>query len=454
MCKHRGGSCADYSPNSLPSGVIGWLRYRKHPFPRGLRQAMTGTRQIRAKMSSREWLIVALLVVSAVINYVDRSNLSMAMPQIEQRFALSPLHIASLLGAFFWTYALLQLFGIVGWLSDRFQPGWVLFYGYLLWTLVTGLTGLATSFTAIFLLRLLLGLGESVAYPCYSRIFAGMPQQYRGRANAGTKMGPAAGVFVAGLILSHLGWRMLFIIFGAGGMLWLLPWARVMPQVEQHNGQALAQDFLEARHSMVKILRHRSAWGTFIGHFCGNYFYYFLLAWLPRYLVQEEHLSVELMSNVTSGLFFLIGCSTLLSGWISDRLVARGVSATIARRGVAAGGLAVASCLVFSSLLSGSQVASLALLAFCSIGYGAFSSNHWAITQTLAGPAMAGRWSSLQNGIANFSGIFAPWVAGLVLSRQGSSRLAFSIAGAIALMGALAWGLLVWRVEPINWEQS
>lgn len=418
---------------------------------------MSEARQTRTRMSSREWLIVILLVASAVINYVDRTNLSMAMPQIESHFALSPLQIASLLGAFFWTYALLQLFGLVGWLTDRFQPGWVLFYGYLLWTLVTGLTGLATSFTAIFLLRLLLGLGESVAYPCYSRIFAEMPQQYRGRANAaidaGTKMGPAAGVFVAGLILVHMGWRMLFVLFGIGGLLWLLPWGKVMPRVEQNEGKPLAQDFLEARHSMVKILSRKAAWGTFIGHFCGNYFYYFLLAWLPRYLVQEEHLSVEAMSNVTSGLFFLIGCSTLIAGWGSDRLVARGVSPSIARRGMAAGGLGVASCLVFSALLSGHQVASLTLLAICCIGYGAFSSNHWAITQTLAGPAMAGRWSSLQNGVANFSGIMAPWVAGLVLAHEGSSRLAFSIAGAMSLTGALAWGVLVWRVEPVDWEK-
>lgn len=419
---------------------------------------MSDARQIRTKMSSREWLIVILLVASAVINYVDRTNLSMAMPQIESHFALSPLQIASLLGAFFWTYALLQLFGLVGWLTDRFQPGWVLFYGYLLWTLVTGLTGLVTSFTAIFLLRLLLGLGESVAYPCYSRIFAEMPQQYRGRANAaidaGTKMGPAAGVFVAGLILVHMGWRILFVIFGIGGLMWLLPWGKVMPQVEQHESTPPALDFLEARHSMVKILRHKAAWGTFIGHFCGNYFYYFLLAWLPRFLVQEEHLSIETMSNVTSGLFFLIGCSTLIAGWVSDRLVGRGVSPSIARRGMAAGGLGVASCLVFSSLLSGHQVASLTLLAICCVGYGAFSSNHWAITQTLAGPAMAGRWSSLQNGLANFSGIMAPWVAGLVLAHEGNSRLAFSIAGLMSLTGALAWGVLVWRVEPVNWEEA
>ncbi len=412
---------------------------------------------VRVKLTRRELVIVILLVISVVINYVDRTNLSMAMPMIEGRFKLSPLEIASLLGAFFWTYALLQVLGLVGWISDRFQPGWVLFFGYLLWTIVTGLTGLATSFTVLFVLRLLLGLGESVAYPCYSRIFAGMPQQHRGRANAaidaGTKMGPAAGVFVAGLILVHLGWRWLFVLFGAGGLLWLVPWGKVMPRVEPEPTRVEASGFLESRHSIVGILKQKAAWGTFIGHFCGNYFYYFQLAWLPRYLVQEEHLSVGMMSRVTSGIFMLIGWSTLAAGWLSDWLIARGGSPNV-RRTVAAGGLGVASLLILNSVVLGHPVASLALLAVSSIGYGAFSSNHWAISQTLAGPAMAGRWSSLQNGVANFSGIAAPWVAGLVLARQGNSRLAFTVAGGMALIGALAWGVLVDRVEPVDWERA
>jgi MFS transporter, ACS family, D-galactonate transporter len=418
---------------------------------------MTEAHPVRVRMSRRELTIVLLLVASVVINYVDRINLSMAMPLIERQFTLSPLQIGSLLAAFFWTYALLQVLGLVGWLSDRFQPGWVLFYGFLMWTVVTGLTGLTTSFAALFLLRLMLGAGESVAYPCYSRIFAGMPQQHRGRANAlidaGTKLGPAAGAFFGGLVLVHLGWRMLFVAFGAGGLLWLAPWWKAMPRVEENSSQASASGFLESRHSIVRILKLKCAWGTFIGHFSGNYFYYFLLAWLPHFLVEEEHLSVRSMSRLTSALFFLIGCSTLIAGWISDRLIARGMSPSVVRRAVAAGGLAVAACLLGTPLVDHSQAASLALLAISCIGYGAFSSNHWAITQTLAGPAMAGRWSSLQNGVANFSGIAAPWVAGLVLEAEGNSRLAFTIAGTVALVGALAWGVLVDRVEQVNWEE-
>jgi len=157
------------------------------------------------------------------------------------------------------------------------------------------------------------------------------------------------------------------------------------------------------------------------------------------------------MSRLTSALFLVIGFSTLAAGWVSDRLIASGVSPTIVRRTVAAGGLTIAASLMATPLVAGNQNPSLALLFFSCIGYGAFSSQHWAISQTLSGPAMAGRWSSLQNGVANFSGIAAPWIAGIVLAKQGNSRLAFAIAGLVALAGAFAWWFLVRKVEPVQW---
>jgi predicted MFS family arabinose efflux permease len=280
-----------------------------------------------------------------------------------------------------------------------------------------------------------------------------MPQQHRGRANSlidtGTKLGPAAGAFLGGLVLVHFGWRVLFFMFGVAGLLWLAPWAKAMPRVEQNRHVTIS-----AAGSFAEILKLKCAWGTFIGHFSGNYFYYFLLVWLPYYLVQEEHLSISWMSRLTSALFLVIGCSTLLAGWVSDKLIASGISPSIVRRTVAAGGLTVAASLMATPLVAGNQRASLALLVFSCIGYGAFSSNHWAISQTLSGPTMAGRWSSLQNGIANFSGIAAPWVAGLVLTKQGNSRLAFTIAGLVALAGAFAWWFLVRRVEPVVWHSE
>lgn len=406
------------------------------------------------RMSFREWLVVALLVVSVIINYMDRSDLSIAAPVMQRQFALSPVQLGSLLAAFFWTYALLQITGIVGWLTDRFPAGWVILWGYILWSVATMATGLTAGFATLFAWRLLLGAGESVAYPCYSRIFATMPQQYRGRANAfidaGTKLGPALGAFVGGILLIHVGWRMLFVLLGVGGLLWVLPWWKTMPRMPAIR----RQDRTRPAASFAKIFRLSSAWGTFLGHFCGNYFFYFLLAWLPEFAVREEHLSLRAMSRLTALVFLLIALSTLLAGWISDRLIAQGFSTSRVRRTVVVGGLVVASSLMAFALVHHNPRAGLALLLLSSIGYGAFASNHWAITQTLAGPEAAGRWSSFQNGFANLSGIVAPWVAGWITQVNGSARLAFVVAGAVALAGALCWWLLVPRVEPVRWDEA
>lgn len=406
------------------------------------------------RMTRRQWTVVLLLAASVVINYVDRSNLSIAATVVQGELHLSSLQIGSLLSAFFWTYALLQLCGLVGWISDRLPVGWVMAGGYTVWCAATALTGFASSFETIFLARLLLGAGESVAYPCYSRIFAELPDSQRGKANAfidaGTKLGPAAGALVGGILLVHFGWRMLFIALGAGGLLWLLPWLRYMPRTEIRDRPSAPQ----GTASFGKMLRLRRAWGTFLGHFCGNYFFYFLLTWLPVYLVREQHMSISSMSRLTSAVFFLIAASTTTAGWLSDHLMARGFSATRVRLSVVVGGLGVASSLVGLAFVHHNPPLSLAILAVASAGYGAFSSNHWAITQTLAGPGFAGRWSSLQNGVANLSGIVAPWSAGLIVQRNGSSRFAFVITGLVALAGALIWGLLVRRVEPVEWEAA
>jgi len=93
-------------------------------------------------------------------------------------------------------------------------------------------------------------------------------------------------------------------------------------------------------------------------------------------------------------------------------------------------------------------------MCFACLGYGAYTSNHWAIAQTLAGTSMAGRWSSVQNGIANLSGVIAPWATGFIVQWTGSARMSFVLTGAIALAGALSWALLVRRVEPVDWRVS
>src|SRR2546423_7231378 len=144
---------------------------------------------------------LALLAISLLVNYVDRGNLSIAAPLLKSELHLSASQLGILLSGFFWTYTAMQF--VSGWLVDRFEVNLVIAAGYLLWSLATALTGMMTGFTMLLMMRLLLGVGESVAFPCCSKILAlHLPEQYRGFANglmiAGMKCGPAAGGLGAG----------------------------------------------------------------------------------------------------------------------------------------------------------------------------------------------------------------------------------------------------------------
>ena len=154
--------------------------------------------------------------------------------------------------------------------------------------LATVLTGVLSGFTALFAVRLLVGAGESVAYPCYSRIFAtDIPSEHRGIANAlidaGSKLGPGIGTLLGGLLLATVGWRMFFVVLGVVSLLWLVPWST---QLTRRGTTAPPPTAVGP--STLEILSKRSAWGAFFGHFCGNYFWFFLLTWLPTYLVNER----------------------------------------------------------------------------------------------------------------------------------------------------------------------
>src|SRR5215470_18188601 len=123
-----------------------------------------------------------LLALSVFINYIDRGNLSIAAPLLKNELNISASQLGILLSAFFWTYTAMLF--VCGWFVDRFDPGRVLALGYLVWSLSTAATGMVHGFAMLLLMRLILGMGESVAFPCYSKILAGhLPEHYRGFAN-------------------------------------------------------------------------------------------------------------------------------------------------------------------------------------------------------------------------------------------------------------------------------
>jgi MFS transporter, ACS family, D-galactonate transporter len=395
--------------------------------------------------------VLALLGVSVFINYIDRGNLSIAAPMLKDELGISGSQLGILLSAFFWTYACLQ--PVSGWLVDRVNVNWVIAGGFFLWSTATAATGMAHAFSTLLAVRLMLGIGESVAYPSYSKIIAlHFPEEHRGLANsvisAGLTLGPGFGMLMGGMLMARVGWRPFFIGLGLLSLLWLVPWIKWMPE-----GRSAIEFAARNAPSLPEFLRLRSAWGTCVGLFCSNYVNYFLITWLPYYLVRERHFSMQNMAKIGGTAYLLGACFATLSGWLSDRWIVAGATPTRVRKTFAAGGIALAGTFLGLSAVSG-PTGCLVLLVAGVIFFGVGSSNIWAITQTLAGPSAAGRWTGFQNFVGNQAGIVGPALTGLVLDRTGHLYWAFAIMTAVALTGTASWVFLVGPVEQVVWHKK
>jgi len=401
-------------------------------------------------VTSVEWSVLALLVLSVCINYVDRGILSVTGVALSKELNLQPHELGLLLSAFFWTYASFQI--LAGWLIDRYNVIIVFAVGFLIWSSATALIGLSAGFLSLFLLRLVLGVGESVAYPSYSKIIAAnFQERQRGLANGlidvGCKLGPAAGMIVGGLILYRYGWRAVFLVIGLASLLWVIPWFIVAPKIRtvssmraRYNGPGLAD-----------ILKKRDAWGTLIGLFGSNYAWYFMVTWLPQYLLMERHYSTRMMALTGWLPFCATAAGAAFGGWLSDRLIHDGASPTLVRKTFAITGLAGCAVLLMPAAMVTDQVFAMALLVAAALVYGLFSSNLWAITQTLAGVIAAGKWTGIQNCAGNIAGIVAPIVTGFIVHRTGKFYLAFVWVCVNLVMAALSYLLIVRKIEPVSW---
>ncbi|HEY1471075.1 MAG TPA: MFS transporter [Candidatus Acidoferrum sp.] len=396
--------------------------------------------------------LLALLAFSVFINYIDRGNLSIAAPMLKDELGLNGAQLGILLSSFFWTYGLFQI--LSGWLVDRFRVGWVMAVGFFLWSAATSVTGLLHSFTALLLVRVVLGMGESVAYPSYSKIFARfIPETNRGFANAaiasGLACGPAFGMLLGGTLMSRFGWRPVFVFMGLISLLWLGPWFKWMPR----ESDTALENRTDRSPGMLGIVRQRSAWGSFVGLFCNGYSLYLLIAWLPFYLVRERHFSMDSMAKIGGAVFLAQALCSTICGRLSDRWIAGGSSPTrVHKTFMVVGSAGTGTFLVASSLVS--PAVCVILLVLVGISLGMSISNVWPMTQRLAGPRASGRWTGLQCAFGNLSGAVTSAVTGLVLDRTGHFFWAFVVAAGFLCVGVLSWIFIVGPIQAIEWPLS
>lgn len=424
--------------------------------PRASAQLGSGPADVAEGRPGR-WVLLLLLFVGLIFNYIHRSALSVATPAIMHDLGLSKAAMGVLLSSFFWVYALLQV--PLGWLTDRFGVKYLYGFSYAFWCMASMTTGLASSFATILALRILVGMGEAVVFPASTRAVAHwFPPSQRGTATGLYTTGVRVGIIIAtvfgALLLTHYGWKMLFVISGAAGLPWLLGWFGFFAHYNRRDRtdsgrEANLRKTAGMRGGLVKefmgqarLLRYRATWGVSLGFLCYDYAWYVYVTWMPAYLMLDRHFSLK-----EAGLYasLPIVCNTIatpIAGILSDRLIAGGIEEIRARKLFLAGGLLL-GCLIVPAGLVHSPYTSVALLSGSLFGLGFVGPNSWTITTAIAPRELVGTLAGVQNFWGNVGGIVAPALTGYIAYASGSFVAALMFTGAVLLLGAVFYVFLI-----------
>ncbi len=403
------------------------------------------------------WAII-LIGAAIALNYIDRGAVSVAAPLIKDEFGLTNERYGVIVSSFYWTYV--PALALAGWLADRMSVRLLMALGVATWALATiGMgfvgTGLAGGVTALLLLRLLMGLGEGVAFPCGSKLIARVPEGARGLANislsGGLALGPLIGTLVGGALMELWGWREMFIVFGLATLVWLVPWWLARRGIEEGEGKEAAK--LEAAAPLAEVLRQPGFWAITLLHLSGTFALYFIVGWLPLWLVKARGFSILDMSLLTAVFYVAQILGGTLGAWAIDRAIRRGGDGSKWRRRMLM--MSVSACVIGLLLLPDIQGWPLliALIAVTGFGYGPVPNLLFVIGQTMAGPASAGRWVGVQTSLGNLSGIIGPVLTGIIVDAAGY-RPAFLMTAAVVAAGTLIFVVAVPRIAPVKWQAA
>ena len=410
---------------------------------------MASSAMSRTAHSSGNALVI-LLGALVLLNYVDRGAIGIAAPKLKDELGLNATQFGIAVSAFAWVYAPAQF--AVGWLSDRYCVYRLIAVGLAIWSLATFLTGFADGLAMLVMFRLALGIGEGVAFPAASKIIARhVSGARRGIANAvpaaALAFGPALGTFAGGLILRFSGWRPIFFVFGAATLLWLIPWLLTS------RSEWTAHRSADARAVGLRdVMRQPAVWAMGIGHFLNTYGFFFLLAWLPLFLVQSRGLSILEMTGIMTTVYVVQGVGALLWGWLSDELVRRGTDEGRLRKGLLSLYQLTYAAAILGTAYSTSTTGLFGWLLVAGLFGGIGGANSYCISQMFAGPEAAGRWVGVMNGVGNLSAIVGPILTGMLIQHSGRYLTAFMVSAAIVGFGAIWWLIALPRVVPLKFN--
>jgi ACS family D-galactonate transporter-like MFS transporter len=420
------------------------------------------------RRSSARLVVLALISFATLLNYLDRAVMGVAAPAMTAEIHISPVVMGLIFSAFSWTYAVAQIPG--GMVLDKLGTRLTYTLSLAGWSLITLLHGLASSVTAIVALRLGLGVAEAPCFPSNSRVLSTwFPQQERARANSVYSVGQYFGLAffspVLFWIVAAWGWRMLFVIAGAIGVVFALIWyfsyrepqhSRSVNQAELDHiqaggGLAYAGAAIPFSWRMVgRLLSKRQILGASIGQFCGNSTLVFFLTWFPTYLATERHMD-WLKSGVFAVLPYIAATvGVLLGGYVSDQLIRRTGSASLGRKLPIVTGLLLASTILLANYVE-SNVMVILIMSVAFFGQGMVNLG-WTLISDVAPKPLIGLTGGVFNLCANLAGIVTPLVVGFIVGATGSFYGALAFIGVLALVGAASYIFIVGDVHRVEIE--
>jgi sugar phosphate permease len=402
-------------------------------------------------------VVLALIVCVYVITYMDRVNISSAMPILQRDLGLSIVTVGWIFSSFRWGYALFQIPG--GWFGDRIGPRRALAFVVCWWSLFTSVTALAWSATSIGFCRFLFGVGEAGAFPIATRSLSHwMPAEERGFAqglpHAASRLGAALTPPLVVILMMHFGWRMPFFLFGLLGLAWSAVWYfYYRDRPAEHQGvnaaelqiiqrSACSPDALSKTVPWRLILTNRTVWMLSLMYFCYGYSIDIYLDWFPKYLYDARGLDLKRMGLYASLPFIAGAAGDVLGGWFSDRWAACTGNLKAARRVIAALGFLIATGAILSATFTTHTTTSVLYSCLAVFGLELTVGVAWAIPLDIGGN-YAGSIASIMNTFGNLGSAISPALLGYLV-RLYSWNVPFVLSSILCIVAIL----FCFKIDP------
>lgn len=413
----------------------------------------------QARASRIHYGVVAFTLVLTAISYLDRICISTAAPRIEHDLGLTKAQMGIIFSAFTFAYALFEIPS--GWLADRFGARLMLTRIVVWWSVLTAVSGMATGFISLVIIRLLFGMGEAGTFPGISRCYSQwLPVRVHGRSfGIAIMTGALGGAITQPLVvymLQHFSWRECFAVFGAVGTLWAVAWyywfrddPHCHPKVNAAELEWIGTSGPREKHGSIdwkRLLRSRNLWALCVMYFGVIYGWYFYLTWLPTYLKEARGVQLKAMGWLSSLPLLGLALGVFLGGWISDQW-ARKLGPRMGRRLPGLIGLPLAALAIVYGISTNSAITAT-LFFSAAAGLAAFGvAPAWSVTLQIGGRHTA-TVSGTMNMFGNLGGALSPVLIGYCVQTGHSWHFPLITLAIGYLLAAACW-LFIDPEQPV-----